>query len=446
MSKIVVVGDIILDIYVEGIVERISPEAPIPILKHEKTFFTLGGAANVARNLVALGNECYLATVSGEDPAKADLWNTILAADLDVQLFNSPNRITTIKTRYMSNGKQLLRVDSETSKPISDKQATNIADYVKFKMERKECDVLVISDYNKGVVTPCLASLLMGLGNEFGVDVVVDSKGKPIEMFSGATLITPNIHEMKELCGNSMSLALDYVDNLLITNGSNGMDLITHTYEYHVGAISKNAIDVSGAGDTVLAVMASEIAKNTDLTEAVNLANLAASIVVNKLGTSVCSHQELTHAVARGDLKHYEIDNLLDKVDEWVWQDKTIGFINGCFDMLHSGHLHLIREAKKHCDKLIIAVNSNNSVTKLKGPGRPINLERHKALAAIKEVDAVIQFDEDTPQRIIELITPSIHFVGSDYTEEQVRKVSCAGAIVQIPHLNPNFSTSEILK
>ena len=449
MAKVIVIGDSMLDIYVHGDVTRISPEAPVPILKETHRTYNLGGAANVAANLKALNVDVLLLTIVGTDV------NTTV---LD-QLLNSKNINTYIdyyrgktitKTRYVGNNQQILRVDEEkqgeTNSVSEDKFLLAIETHFK---SIAYLEYIILSDYNKGVLTPSLIRRIFALVEGTPVKVLVDTKKESIELFYGAHLITPNENELEKLIGVGTNIdeASDCVDYILVTKGPKGMTLVDRAESYDIPALKNTMVDVSGAGDTVIATMAYGLLnKKGDLLNIARLANLAASIVVNKSGTAVCSELELNHAIRRGELKHYRKEELISLVKEWKEDGLVVGFVNGCFDMLHAGHLNLLREAKKHCDRLIVAINSNESVTRLKGLDRPLNLEREKSLAAIPEVDAVIVFNESTPFDLIKNIQPNLHFVGPDYSCEQAVAIQEQTGIIIVPflHLNKDISTSKI--
>jgi D-beta-D-heptose 7-phosphate kinase/D-beta-D-heptose 1-phosphate adenosyltransferase len=443
MSKILVIGDFILDMYIQGEMTRFSPEAPVPIFNQKQVKLVAGGAGNVLANLYALGADYYGMLVLSQNghltgscretfPPKVTYW---LVPDYD----------NTIKIRLTVNNQQILRMDEDNKKPLLSKVQDAMLTHMIYAFTNSNYEYLIISDYNKGLVSEKFAKELLTIAKDFKVKVLVDTKKKNISCYSGAYLITPNEQELK-----SFTHKAD-IEHWLITKGKDGM-----RWEYpileepfleaqHFTAYDVTRPDVSGAGDTVLATMAYALSEGKSMFEAIRLAKLAASIVVNKEGTAICTKEELEAEVKKGKYKYYSLEEMKNQIDVWKQQKLTVGVINGCFDLLHAGHIHLIKEAKKHCDKLIILLNSNRSVTKLKGSDRPYNTTREMNLAAIPAVDAILIFDAATPAFELQYLMPDIHFTGTEYTIAKVREVSPVGIIHQIPHLDNNLSTTSTI-
>lgn len=442
MSKILVIGDFILDVYIHGEMTRFSPEAPVPIFNQKQVKLVAGGAGNVLANLQALSADYHGMLVLSQTGRLTDECKDILPSKITYWLI--PDYDNTIKTRLITSNQQVIRVDQDNKKFLFPKYEEAIFNTVRARF-LDNCKYLVISDYNKGLITEEFAMKLIKLANEFNVKVIVDTKKKNISCYNGAYLITPNEKEF-----NSFTHKAN-IEHWLITRGKEGM-----RWEYpipeepfldvqHFTAYDVTRPDVSGAGDTVLATVAYALSEGKSMFEAIRLAKLAASIVVNKEGTAVCTKEELDAEIKKGKYKYYSLEEMKNQIELWKQQNLTVGVINGCFDLLHAGHIHLIKEAKKRCDKLIILLNSNRSVTKLKGADRPYNTTREMNLAAIPAVDAILMFDTATPAFELQYLMPDIHFTGTEYTIAEVRKVSPVGIIHQIPHLDNNLSTTRTI-
>ena len=443
MSKILVIGDFILDRYIYGEMTRFSPEAPVPIFNQKQVKLVAGGAGNVLANLAALKADYHgMLVLSQTGPLTGACRDTFPPK---ITYWLIPEYNNTIKTRLVANHQQVIRVDEDNDKVLAAKHEDALLHYLKFSFSNSGCEYLVISDYNKGLISENFAKKLVILANAYNVKVIVDTKKKNISCYSGAYLITPNEKEF-----NSFTHKAN-IDHWLITKGKEGM-----RWEYpipeepyidvqHFTAYDVTRADVSGAGDTVLATLAWALSEGKSMFEAIRLAKLAASIVVNKEGTAVCTKEELDAEIKKGKYKLYSLEEMKNQIDAWKQQNLTVGVINGCFDLLHAGHIHLIKEAKKHCDKLMILLNSNKSVTKLKGSDRPYNTTREMNLAAIPSVDVVLTFDSLTPAFELQYLKPDIHFTGTEYSMAEIRKVSPIGIIKQIPHLDNNLSTTRTI-
>lgn len=439
-ARVLVVGDVMLDRFVYGGVERISPEAPIPVLTAERDSVMPGGAGNVARNLAALGAQVVVLGLVGDDAA-ADRLNEVLALDpgIDARLVVDETRQTTEKTRFIGSRQQLLRVDRESRGAPAPEAVATLLDVAREMLDG--CAVLVLSDYAKGAVSDAVAAALIQAAGAAGKPVLVDPKGSDYARYRGAHLVTPNRAEAALAAGRSIDSDADAVAaaqqlaaqagiaNVLITRGAAGMTLVQagDAAPLHLAAEAREVFDVSGAGDTVVAAIAAALAVGHPLPLAARLANAAAGIVVGKIGTAVVHPEELRAALHMPDphgidAKVVTRQQAAERVALWRSRGERIGFTNGCFDLLHAGHLALLAEARAGCDRLVVAINADASVQKLKGADRPVQDERHRArlLAALGLVDLVIVFPEDTPIPLLELLRPDLLIKGGDYGVEQV--------------------------
>lgn len=442
-QRILVVGDVMLDRYVYGDVKRISPEAPIQILSRNTESLMLGGAGNVVRNLQSLGAHVGFVSVVGPDEAGSEIrkllaHDPIFKAQGAAYLFVEQNRITPEKTRYVSDGQQLLRVDHECAADI-EKSKADVLRIVESVIE--EYDILVLSDYNKGTLTNEIIQRLIIIARRAGRMVIADPK-KPIKNYNGATLVTPN---EKEITYEEIMKSRESIDSMLITLGERGMALHDSRGGIMIKSAAKEVIDVSGAGDTVVALMALGMASRLTVRESAHVACFAAGIVVGKRGTATVTKDELLTALHADEVnaKLVSVDVVVDK-KQHDWKGLRIGIANGVFDMLHAGHLNLLSNARKECDKLIVAINSDASVKRLKGDGRPIHnqYDRAKLLAGLSVVDMVVIFDEDSPLELIDKLKPNIIFKGSDYKAEDVIGAGIAGEVKILPHTDGVSTTS----
>ena len=437
-AHVLVIGDAMLDRYVYGDVERISPEAPIPVFLETRQVAMPGGAGNVVRNLAALGVKTSFVSVIGADDAGAELEKLLGGlAGVEAQLEVAPNHATTIKTRYVAGHQQLLRADREGRNGIPVAVQDKLAERVAALAEA--ADVIVLSDYGKGVLSREASAGLLRLAGQHATKIVVDPKGFDFSRYRGAFLVTPNRRELQ--IASAMPTDSDEqvvaaarrlmtgcgIANMLVTRSADGMTLVTPHGVDHLAAEAREVFDVSGAGDTVVAVMASAVAAGLSLLEAAKLANVAAGIVVGKVGTAVAYRSEVADAlhtgeVLRGERKLTTLDAALDHVARWRRQGLRVGFTNGCFDLLHPGHLHLLNQARAVCDRLVVALNSDASVKRLKGAERPIQSEAARAavLGSLAVVDLVVLFSEETPIRQIEALRPDVLIKGADYAVKDV--------------------------
>ena len=458
-APVLVVGDVMLDRYWHGATSRISPEAPVPVVRVEQHEDRPGGAANVALNLAALGAPAFLVGVTGEDEAAASLTDSLGAVGVTTRFQRIAGQPTIVKLRVMSRHQQLLRVDFE--EPFRT-DAAALADDVEALLEHVR--VLVLSDYGKGALQNHQA--LIQAARQRNIPVLADPKGKDFSIYRGASLITPNLSEFEaivgrcqdenELVAKGLALLADLdLGALLVTRGEHGMTLLRPGHAaLHLPARAREVFDVTGAGDTVISTLAGALAAGEDLPQAVALANLAAGIVVGKLGTAAISAPELRRAVQReqgSERGVLGLEQLLLALEDARAHGEKVVFTNGCFDILHAGHVSYLEQARAQGDRLIVAINDDASVTRLKGPGRPINsVDRRMAvLAGLGAVDWVTSFSEDTPERLLEQVRPDVLVKGGDYSVEGVvgaDLVRAYGGEVRVLGLVPNSSTTAIVE
>ena len=458
-APVLVVGDVMLDRYWYGSTTRISPEAPVPVVKVTRTEDRPGGGANVALNIAALGAPVQLIRVTGADEAADALTEQLHSVGVQTHFQRIAGQPTIVKLRAMSRQQQLLRMDFEerfnTDAEALLAQVDAVLDSVK---------VMVLSDYGKGTLLNHQA--LLSLAKQRGVAVLADPKGTDFSIYRGATLLTPNLAEFEAVVGHcadeaqlmqrgAQMLKELELEALLITRGEQGMTLLRNgVAAVHLPARAREVFDVTGAGDTVISTMAAALAAGESLTQAMTLANLAAGIVVGKLGTATISAPELRRALQREDGAErgvLSLQQLQAAVEDAKAQGERVVFTNGCFDILHAGHVSYLEQAREQGDRLIVAVNGDASVTRLKGPGRPINsVDRRMAvLAGLGAVDWVVSFSEDTPESLITLLKPDILVKGGDYGVDQVvgaELVYAYGGEVRVLGLVENSSTTAIVE
>ncbi|MGI9250134.1 MAG: bifunctional D-glycero-beta-D-manno-heptose-7-phosphate kinase/D-glycero-beta-D-manno-heptose 1-phosphate adenylyltransferase HldE [Pseudohongiellaceae bacterium] len=459
-AKVLVVGDVMLDRYWHGAAHRVSPEAPVPIVQIGNSEDRPGGAANVALNVAALGSAATLAGIVGKDDTARELASRLEAAGVYCEFLHADNKPTITKLRVISQHQQLIRLDFE--QPFNATDTAELTDKVKSLINNTQA--LVLSDYTKGTLQNVQA--LIKLGRKHKLPIIVDPKGTDFQKYSGATLITPNLQEFESIVGHSNNenelvkhglklIKQLNIEALLITRGEHGMTLIRpNSPELHLPARAQEVFDVTGAGDTVLAVLGAALAAGDSLPDATALANLAAGLAVGKLGTAAISGPELrraAHAEQQSGRGVMTPDQLQIAVQDAKARKEKIVFTNGCFDIIHAGHIGYLTEARKLGHRLIVAVNDDPSVRRLKGPGRPINpLERRMAvLAALEAVDWITNFPEDTPQPLLKLLQPDILVKGGDYTLEQIigaDYVKSYGGKVKALQFLDDCSTSAIVE
>ena len=457
---ILVVGDVMLDKFVSGSVERMSPEAPIPVLSRTKEHVMPGGAANVARNLAGLGGRISLIGCIGDDAAGKSLMKALsLVPQLGFFPIISPDRPTTQKSRFLASGKQILRVDNEATNLLIDAQASQMLLQAETVLE--DAEALVLSDYAKGCLSPFIINSLIAAAQKKKIPIITDPKSRDFAHYDGSTVLTPNLAEFQAATGiisadhdviadAATHLITNHnIEHLLITLSADGMMLANKNTHSHMPAYKCDVFDVSGAGDTVVAVAAATLATGRSAADAMTLANLAASVVVGKSGTATLCPGEFIRAAVPVSIETSRED-MTRLVTKWRSEALRIGFTNGCFDLLHPGHLALLAAAKERCDKLIVAVNSDASVKLLKGSMRPIMDEALRAgiLESLPFVDAVFIFDDKTPARLIDALMPDSLIKGGDYIAEDIigyQTVTSAGGTVDIISLKAGHSTTALL-
>ena len=467
-TGVLCIGDAMLDRFVYGAVDRISPEAPIPVLRVEREAAMLGGAGNVVRNLVALGAAPAFLSLIGDDAAGRELQGLVAEHPSIISaIVVDGGRQTTIKTRFVASSQQLLRADRESTRAVGhEARARLLADADRLL---PAAAVLVLSDYGKGLLAPPMAEELIRRARALGKPVVVDPKGTDYGIYRGATVLTPNRKELRDATGFPVECDEDIVDAarqliercgleaVLVTRSQDGMTLVqADGAVHHLPAEAQEVFDVSGAGDTVVATLAAALGSGASLVEGARIANAAAGIVVAKVGTAVAYAHEVIAALHQDDLlrdegKIAESDAALEMVLRWRRKDLKVGFTNGCFDLLHPGHVSLLNQAKAACDRLVVGLNSDASVARLKGPSRPVQSEAARAtvLASLASVDLVVIFGEDTPLELIETLLPDVLVKGADYTVDKVvgaEVVQARGGKVVLAELIDGCSTTNTIK
>ena len=459
-ARLLVIGDVMLDRYWHGEASRVSPEAPVPVVKVGNREDRPGGAGNVALNMAALGSAVRLVGIVGNDETGLELLSRLNAAGVYCDFLQSADKPTITKLRVIGQHQQLIRLDFE--------QEFEAADIIglqgKVKSLIGDSQVMVLSDYGKGALQE--TANLIELGRSKDIPIIVDPKGTNFEKYRGATLLTPNLSEFEAVAGYSnneeefvnkgLRLVKDLnLEAILITRGEHGMTLIRpDSPELHLPARAQEVFDVTGAGDTVISVLAAAVAAGNGLADSTALANLAAGLVVGKLGTAAISGPELRRAVlveldsGRGVMT---AEQLQIAVQDAKAHDEKIVFTNGCFDIVHAGHVGYLAKAKQLGDRLIVAINDDESAHRLKGPGRPLNpVERRMAvLAGLEAVDWVVSFSEDTPEPLLEFLQPEILVKGGDYTMDEVvggDYVNSYGGEVRVLEFLDDCSTSAIME
>ena len=471
-QTVLCVGDLMLDDFVYGDVSRISPEAPAPVIAVRREEIVIGGAGNVARNVASLGARCVFVGVVGNDEgglmlstAFADLGNAI-----EPHLVVDRTRPTTRKVRFVSehHSTHLLRADWEDARPITPDIENQLITYATAAMPR--AGAVVLSDYAKGVLTPKVVRAVIDAARRLGKPVVVDPKGVDFGVYHGATLITPNRKELADATRRVATTDAEIVaaatelakavgsEAVLVTRSEDGMTLCVEGQPpVHVPAYPVKVRDVSGAGDTVVAVLALLLAMQAGFEPAMRAANAAASVVVGKRGTATASAAELRSRIlpastlAPEEKILFDWSQLDERLDEWRRQGLRVGFTNGCFDLLHPGHVKVLAGARGACDRLVVGLNGDDSVRRLKGPTRPIQDQQARAevLAALEAVDLVVVFDEDTPLELIKRVRPTVLVKGGDYKREEVvgfEVVEAEGGEVVLIDLLPGHSTTSMVR
>lgn len=468
-KNILVVGDLMLDIYDMGNVSRVSPEAPVPVFLKKSSRYVLGGAANVVANIRSAQQRVSVCSISGVDQAAESISNELDCLGVDEQfILRCADRCTTTKTRIVAqNNQQLVRLDNETTKEITDEQSDELINMIKKSIN--SFDLIVMSDYNKGLLTPYFCKAIINLASENNIKVLIDVKDKYLEKYAGAYLLKPNKLELGSLSGITITdkesikkaskvftekTGCEYV---LTTLGGDGMFLYGKDGSTYVEEAEKREVyDVSGAGDTAISYLAAGIASELTIQEAIHLANVAAGIKVTKLGTAPVKLREVLNDMSHP--KNKREDSFTHKIISWddlefikeAHEGQRIVFTNGCFDIIHMGHVTYLNKAANLGDLLIVGLNSDASVKRLKGENRPINSQQDRAgvLAALRSVDFVVVFDENTPERLIEAITPNVLVKGGDYVGNTIVGADYVrhygGVVVTIPLVEGKSTTNMI--
>lgn len=461
-KKILVIGDVILDVYYTGNINRISPEAPVPVFLKDSERYVLGGAANVAKNLKAAGQEVILMSVIGNDENGKKTIQALENADININYLYSYGTKTTTKIRLLAeNHQQVLRIDEEIIDNISEQVCNQLVSDIEAIIN--DIDLVVISDYLKGLLTVNFLEKVMKISSTYNKKVIIDVKDKDIKKYSNAFLLKPNLKELNMLTGMSVNNEIEikkaakYLLNsckceyILVTCGSKGMILVGKNSSFIVKAIAKEVFDVTGAGDTTLAYLAVGIVNTMPMNEAVKMANCAAALQVTKVGTSAVKLEEVIDTFIEHNYeKHiYSVgqeEELIEKL-----KGKNVVFTNGCFDILHVGHISYLEEAAKLGDVLVVGLNSDSSIRHLKGNNRPINTEynRAKVLISLECVDYVILFDDDTPLNLISKVQPNTLVKGGDYKIDNIVGSDLVknngGKVIVLPFVE-GVSTTKIIE
>lgn len=463
-----VIGDLMLDRYLWGKVERISPEAPVPVVLVDHETECAGGASNVAANLAGLGMKTRLVGYIGDDDNGDRLREVIHGLGIDSQgLLVAEQHPTISKIRILGGHQQMLRLDYEKRTPYSESEMQALVNMACQQLDARPA-VVLLSDYAKGVLSETLCQTVIAKANALGIPVLVDPKGRDYSKYRGASALTPNKKEIAEACGADMHDTATllqkaeqlrqqlHLDFLAVTRGEEGISLLEGAQPYHLAATARQVFDVSGAGDTVIATLAAGLAVGLDRQQALHLANLAAGVVVGKVGTMPIQHHELLHELAISDTQEQadkicNLPDLLTRTARWRATGEKVVFTNGCFDLLHAGHVTYLEQARKLGDKLVLGLNTDRSISALKGPTRPVIHEANRArvMAALEAIDAVILFDDDTPLELIKQVKPDILVKGDDYSEDQVVggvEVKTWGGRVALIPVVAGLSTSNIIK
>lgn len=459
-ASVLVVGDVMLDRYWYGPTSRISPEAPVPVVKVDAMEDRPGGAANVAMNIAALGAASQLIGLTGKDEAARALSEMLNNVNVRCDFVAVETHPTITKLRVLSRNQQLIRLDFEEGFEKVDPQPI----HQRLRQALASSGALVLSDYAKGALDS--VQTMIQLAREAQVPVLIDPKGTDFERYRGATLLTPNLSEFEavvgkcqneeEIVSRGMQLVADYeLDALLVTRSENGMTLLQPgKAPLHLPTLAQEVFDVTGAGDTVIGVLAAALAAGDTLEEACFMANAAAGVVVGKLGTSTVSPVELENAIHARPDQGFGIMNeaqLKAAVEQARQRGEKVVMTNGVFDILHAGHVSYLANARKLGDRLIVAVNSDASTKRLKGDSRPVNplVNRMIVLGALEAVDWVVAFEEDTPQRLIASVLPDLLVKGGDYKPEDIagsKEVWANGGEVRVLNFEDGISTTNIIK
>jgi D-beta-D-heptose 7-phosphate kinase / D-beta-D-heptose 1-phosphate adenosyltransferase len=467
-ARVACVGDVMVDRFVYGEVGRTSPEAPVAVLARVREASMLGGAGNVARNVAALGGIAALAGVLGEDPAGSDALRMLESEGrMEGHLVSVPGRPTTVKTRYVAGGQQLLRVDAEEIGALPSASADKMVNAVRHAV--RDAGAILLSDYGKGAVSDAVIAACLEAARLSGAPLIVDSKARGLHRYGSAALLKPNAAELAHVtdmptdtdaqveAALAHALTLCDVGGILVTRAARGMSLLQRGgVVCHFRGSAREVFDVSGAGDTAIAALGLALAAGAAYGDAVELALLASGVAVSKAGTAVVSPEELIEAevaarLAPAEAKIASFERAAHLAAVWRAQGLKVGFTNGCFDILHRGHISYLVQARGWCDRLIVGINSDASVKRLKGDSRPVNDldSRAVVLGGLSHVDLVAPFSEDTPLDLIEAVRPDVLIKGADYTEATVvgaKEVRSWGGVVQLAPLVEGYSTSAAIE
>ena len=470
-AAILVVGDIMLDRFVYGAVDRISPESPVPVLSIKREERMLGGAGNTLANLAGLGTLAQIISVVGDDEEATEVRSEIekLGFKSD-DLVVDASRPTTIKTRFLSGHQQLLRTDFEDNTEINDETAKAVIQNAGAAI--KNVQAVILSDYGKGLLRDDIIAEIIAAAKSKNIPVIVDPKGQDFSIYRGASVITPNKKELSEAtkgapvstdqeveAASQKLIAEDGIDAVIATRSADGISVIQKgEAPVHIPTKDIEVFDVSGAGDSVIATISAALAADADLPEAAQLANIAGSIVVTKVGTAPIRADELAAALSESSAAVISTQEAAEQIKRWKARGLKTGFTNGCFDILHFGHVSYLKEARAHCDRLIVGLNSDSSVRILKGDDRPVHDEtsRSAVLGALESVDMVVLFgaekdgDDNTAIALLESLKPDIYFKGGDYTEDQIPEAptvkSNGGEVKIMPVYEGHSTTNSIAK
>jgi D-beta-D-heptose 7-phosphate kinase/D-beta-D-heptose 1-phosphate adenosyltransferase len=468
-SQLVVVGDAMLDVYVTGKVDRISPEAPTPVLRHDGDREVAGGAANVAINVARLGPAARLIAPVGEDIEAGRLAQLLFVAGVALDAVVDSTRPTTVKTRVMSGSHQLLRVDRESHAPLAAKTEQTMVERIEAALP--QADGLILSDYAKGALTDRMLKESIAAARARNIPIFVDPKRRDFSAYAGASLITPNRSELaaatglpcesdEEIEAATRSVIAKTGAAILVTRSEKGLTYVAaDSAPIHMPTMARQVFDVSGAGDTVIATAACCRVSGHSIEQTMRFANLAAGIVVGKPGVATVDWEELrssardheaTSSLRKGGLVN--LDQAMEIRERWRREGLEVGFTNGCFDLLHPGHVATLRFAGRHCDRLIVGLNGDASVGRLKGRSRPLQGETARAtvLGAIHCVDLVVLFDEDTPDRLVASLKPNVLIKGADYANDEIAGADivtgAGGRVLRAPLLQGQSTTEMIAR
>lgn len=468
--RILVLGDLMLDRHIFGEVKRISPEAPVPVLRFSNRTEAAGGAGNVARNLALLGCDVSIGAAVGLDQDGEILLAALAAEGISAgPVVRVSDRPTTVKARMIGGHQQMLRIDSEVAGPLAAADAERLTESVLGAIRSGTLSAVLLSDYDKGVLSPGLCRSAIRACRERGIPVLVDPKGSDMEKYRGATTLTPNRGEFAILARDAGAEGLPLVeaarkvverlelDHIVVTRSEEGMTLVARDFHLEVPATAREVYDVTGAGDTVIAVLAAALCGGLELSEAARLANIAGGIVVGRVGTAPVDLSDLEKALSAGpaflsDKFCPSWERAREVVESWRSGGERIVFTNGCFDILHAGHVTYLERARSEGTRLVLGLNTDESVRRIKGPSRPVNSETDRAtvLAALSSVDAVVLFGEETPLELIRALRPDILAKGADYRPDQVvgreDVESWGGRLVLVPLVEGKSTTSTLAR